>query len=224
MSHNLIEGIQLPDPSLAQRKVPWGTRFHFTGQIVLGDGPGRVVRTESHTEFTCCLCLASRPETAKIHEQVAFEWHDADGVVRTHYIDFLVEQTDGQRVAYTVRPEARVSERFLDEVRQVARQIRASGFANDLRLLTDKDFDQTERFNAKLLHSVRQPDPEADAAARKIVGDLRGIAPLARLADEIALEARGFRALVRLIRSGHLRLVNHERIRPAAQVFKGGLV
>ncbi|MFV1594056.1 hypothetical protein VWZ88_15995 [Phaeobacter sp. JH20_36] len=214
------EGIRLPEPSLANRDVAAASKGHFTGHAVLGDGPGRIVQLESHHELQFCLCLAARPETGEIYEQVSFEWHDADGELHPHYFDFVVVQTDGAVIAYSVRPTYGVSDAFFEEMCRISDQARKAGFVADVRLLTEEDLDPVELFNAELLHSVREEDPEADEAARKAVRDMQGIETLEVLRDRAGCGAMGFRALIRLLRSRQLQLVSHERISPKSQVFK----
>ncbi|MDE4099702.1 hypothetical protein [Phaeobacter gallaeciensis] len=225
MSYPFQQGsIRLPDPSLADRDVPAASKGHFTGQIVLGDGPGRITQLESHHELQACLCLAARPETDEICEQVGFEWYDADGELHTHYFDFVVVQTDGAIIAYSVRPSYGVSDAFFEEMCRISDQARKAGFVADVRLLTEEDLDPVELFNAELLHSVREEDPEADEAARKAVRDMQGIETLEALKDRTGCGAMGFRALIRLIRLRHLQLVSHERISLKSQVFKRELI
>ncbi|WP_411353092.1 hypothetical protein PNH50_18910 (plasmid) [Leisingera aquaemixtae] len=213
-------GRRLPSASLADRDVPAASKGHFTGQIILGNGPGRVVQLESHHELLVCICLAARPETDEVFEQVAFEWHDEDGILRTHYFDFVVLQTDGAAVAYSVRPSDGVSGKFVEEMCQISDQARNSGFVADVRLVTEEDLDPVELFNAELLHSIREEDPEADEAARTTVREMQGIQTLETLRDRTGRGAMGFRALIRLIRSRHLQLVEHERISLHAHVYK----
>ncbi|EPX76421.1 hypothetical protein [Salipiger mucosus] len=215
------EAVRLPDPSLADRDVAIASKGHFTGQIVLGDDHGRLVQLESHDELECCLCLAIHPQTQDLFEQVELEWHDEDGEVHSHYVDFLVVRRDGRRVAYAVRPRARQKIAFLEELSTVASQAVEYGAVTDFRLLTKHDFDPTTRHNARLLHAVRARDAAADAAAADVVREMTGVRSLADLTQEIGLGAMGFRALLRLVRSRHLELERHERIAPASNVFNG---
>jgi hypothetical protein len=224
MSNHTTGGLRLPSHSLGNRYIALSSKGHFTGHVVLGDGAGVVVETESYLELSWCLCLIARPETASLVEQVAFEWYDRDGVWHTHYFDIYVKETDGSAMAYTVKPEARVSDDFWREMEQIAAQARASGFVRDVRLLSDQAIDKVELHNAQLLHGLRVRDPEADIAAEAVVRKMSGISTLASLSNCIGLEARGFRALIRLIRSHHLQLVQHEKIDPTTEVCKGKLI
>lgn len=80
--------------------------------------------------MNCALPLVARREAAELVEQVAFEWRDADGEVRTHFIDFVVEQHDGRRIGYAVQPEDRVSADYVAKLARIKRQV-AAGFLSD---------------------------------------------------------------------------------------------
>jgi hypothetical protein len=213
-------GILLPEASAGDRATQVGSSHHFTGQIVIGDGRGRVLGTESHLEMKATLILAARPETAALFEQIAFEWKDATGASRTHYIDLMVQQHDGQWVGYAVRPWARLSKAYLADLARIKAQAIASGFLWDFRIFTDRDVDPIDLFNARLLHSVRVAEPDADAAARSVAAAITGVTTIGALVADIGIHGQGFRAIVRLIRSGHLQPVRHERIDHGTEVFK----
>lgn len=224
MSSSPLGGLRLPTNSLGNRRVPLISQGHFTGHVVLGAGAGVVVETESFLELNWCLCLIARAETASLVEQVAFEWFDGEGLWHTHYFDIFLKQTDGSAIAYTVKPEAKVNEKFWREIGQIAAQARSSGFVKDVRLLTDNGLDPIELYNAKLLHGMRVKEPDADAAAEMVFRAMSGICTMAELSMRIDLGARGFRALIRLIRSHHLHLVQHEKINLTSEVYKGKLI
>ncbi|SIT12782.1 hypothetical protein [Paracoccus saliphilus] len=223
-------GFAMPLPSTAHRSVAVTSKAHFCGHVVIGDGsgrgavsgsPARIVQVESHLELCWCLCLSIRPDIADLREQVGFEWFDEDGVRRTHYFDLFVTRTDGSRIACAVRPAARVGGRFGRQMPQIASQLRESRFADDLRLLTDADLDPVELHNAWLLHAIRAGDPEADTMAAQVLSEMSGTPTLAELTDRTGFGAAGFRALLRLVRSGHLHLLRAERITRTTAVYKG---
>lgn len=221
MSYPFTEGsFRLPEPSLAQRAVQNGSKGHFTGQAVTGDGAGRVIGLESHFEFKGFLVLTARPTTAELFEQVAFPWVDANKEWRTHYADFVVLQTDGHRVGYAVRPMCYVTDEYCDELGRVKSQALKAGTLSDFRLLTEEDFDPVTLFNGKLFHSVRIPDPEADLAAREVVSAMTGIVTLGELTDRTGMQGAGYRALIRLIRAGVLQPLNPGRLLKSVHLIK----
>lgn len=212
----------LHEPSLGNRRPATASKGHFTGHLMVGEWPGRVLYTESLLEQNWAHCLDAHPMTKVLREQVAFEWQAAPRKSRTHYFDLLVEQVDGRRIAYPVKPEVRLTPKFMAEIAQVAQQAKMSGFVDDVRLLTDVDLDPIELANARLTYGMRKPDAEADAAAADVVAGCAGIASLGELTARIGLGARGFRALIRMVRKGRLRSVRHEPLIYDTQVFHAG--
>ncbi len=211
---------ELPEPSTAGRKINRHSREHCTGQIAVGPGGGRIVHLESHLELCWCLTLMGRESTADLREQVGFGWEDEQGEMRRHWFDFFVTEVDGSQIAYSVKPQARVSERFLREMSQIAEQARESGFVDDVRLLTDENLDRVDLFNAKLFFAYRRPEPAADRLACEIHDAISGLFKLGELVAYFDEPGDGFRAFVRLIQSGHLKLVRHEQISLNSNVFK----
>lgn len=220
MSYLPLGARRLPQPSTAMRAVSRTSQFHFNGQTVIGDGPGRLVLTDSRLEMNWLKVLLARSDTADLHEQVMFEWHDFDGICHNHFFDFVVSHTDGNTIAYTVRPEARTGGSFAETMPQIAKQARTSHLYHDVRLLTDKMLDPIELTNAWLMHGMRTPEPVADDAAATVLAGMNGIATLSALAKATGLSGQGYRALVRLISSQHLLTVRHERIDLKTEVYK----
>lgn len=215
------EGYMLPAPSSADRRIANASAGHCTGFMVLGAGAGVRVSAESLTEQRLQKILDARPDVAGIREQVRFTYgyrneHD-------HYFDILVTTTAGERIACTVKPEVRLaSGRFVDEMQTVAWWVQKKKFAQSVRLLTDADIDRVQLHNANLNAALHDADPEAEAAARAVVGALRGAVAIKVLSDRIGLGARGHQAVLRLIARGELCPVRHERITPQTLVERKG--
>lgn len=219
-----IGGRSLPEFSRGNRKTQVGSTKNFTGCAVLGDGPGYRVNTESHLEAQATLLLAARTTTLELVEQVEFEWYDQDGEYHSHYIDLVATQADGQDVGYAVRPTKRASPDYIKKLARIKEQAVHQGVLDDLRLFTEKDVCPVEWHNAKLFHGVRRVDCFADPVAQDVAGRLVGVTTIGDLVDQTGLEGMGFRAIVRLIRSGHLQTVRHERIEHTTEVFKVRLI
>ncbi|WP_299651054.1 hypothetical protein [uncultured Jannaschia sp.] len=209
-----------PQPSLGHRRGAYASPKNFNGDLVLGDGRGRVVTADSHTELVCILCLAAHPDTAEIVEQQRFVWRDRHDVSHEHYFDVLVQERSGRLMAYAVRPEARITREYEDRMSLIRMQAIETGFASDVRFLTELSFDSIAKHNAMLLHGSRRPDVEVDEVARTVVRTMSGIVEIETLCDRIGLSGSGFRAVVRLLRSRHLQLLSHERISRTSRVFK----
>lgn len=204
--------LPLAAPSTADRPTAKASKRHFTGHIVIGDWPGRVLQVESHLELNVAFMLLARADVVDIEDQVAFPWIDETGETKTHNFDFRVTFRDGRRAAIAVKAEHYLKGGTVEaELQAVARQV-LPDFADQVRLMTERQVHPVTLHNAQLLHEVRQPDPEADAAAAEAIAGIRGAATLGDLTDAMGLGVRGFRALLRLLRSHRLRLVRHERI------------
>ena len=220
MSYPFSGPMELPAPSVAQHHIALSSPTNFSGQMVVGDGPGRVVLTNSHLELDWSMVLIARSDTANIFEQVEFNWLDGDGNVHPHYFDFVIKQTDGLLIAYAVRPTGRSHGTFNKVMPVIAKQALASRVYADVRHLSEDDLDPIDLSNAWLLHGMRTPDPEADMLAAAVLTQMSGVETLGTLSDRVQQGAWGFRALIRLIRSHHLRLVRSERIDMATEVYK----
>ena len=212
----------LPAPSRADRNVANASKGHCTAFAVLGDGAGVRMQAESHLELSHLFILNAEPAIADLREQVRFRYGPR-GAERVHVFDMLATRRDGARIAYAVKPEVRLaSGRFLAEMREVAWWVAKTRFAAEVRLLTDADVDPVALHNAKLIAAVREADPEAETAARKAAAGITGAVSLRDLTVATGLEARGYRALLRLIRTGVLETTRREAITPTTLVQRKG--
>lgn len=215
-------GIRLPRKSQAVRDVPMASAGHCTTWAVLGDDEGIRVQGESLLEMRHQLILNARRDVASIQEQVRFFYGWNPNKPDEHVFDMVVTMRDGQVIAYAVKPEIRLkSGRFLKEMQEVAWWVRHKGFADDVRILTDADINRVTLHNAQMFAVMRNsPDPDAMAAARRVVSGMPagGGLSLRALTIETGLEARGYRALLRLLREGVLETLKAEAITPTTLV------
>jgi hypothetical protein len=204
-------GIRTPRPYTG-RKMGFGAKKHFTGSLVHGEDEGEVANVQSHTEMLTALVMLARREVVCLENQVEFGWVDVDGKRSTHYFDFRVTLRDGRRIALVVKwsTKARKPE-FKEKTALIASQV-PSAFADEVLVVTERDLDPIEVHNAELIYAVRLPDPDFDAAARRVIQCLAGAAKIGDLVAATGHEGQGFRAIVRLIRAHELELVAHERI------------
>lgn len=211
---------RMPQRPTAARSIRMGKRFHFTGSLIMGEDEGQELEFESHTEMQVALVMLARPQVVSLENQVAFNWIDRDGAASVHFFDFRVSLRDGTRTALIVKHARKAAEPdFRADMRCLARQVDPA-FADRVCLITEHDLDPTEVFNAELIHSVRLPDPEADAAVRRVAASLTGAAKIADIVAASGCCGKGFRAVVRVIRGRELELVSSERIAPDALVRK----
>lgn len=213
-------GIRLPEFSAGDRATQVGSKFHFTGGMVLGDGPGRRMGQDSHMERQATLIIHARRETANLVEQVHFAWVNGEKESVSHWIDLVQTRVDGMVIGYAVRPLARVSDDYLLKLARIKEQAISQGVLDDLRLFTEEDVCPVEWHNACQFLAVRRPDCFADPVAADVVSQMMGVTTVEDLVAATGLAGMGFRAMVRLIRSGHLEMIRHERISHNSQVFK----
>lgn len=211
-------GLLMPERVLTTRNIAKGRRNHFTGQFTSGPDEGETRDIESHTELCGALVIIARPGVVGLENQVPFEWDKPNGKKGTHHFDFRVLMADGRRRAIMVKSEYRRRQpKVQRELAEIAAQVTPE-FADDVQVMTERDIDPVELFNAEMMHEMRRPDPEADAAARRIMGEIVASAQIQDLVTAIGLGARGFRAVVRLLRSHELELINKVRIAHEAYV------
>src|SRR5690606_35807001 len=115
---------------------------------------------------------------------------------------------------------ARASASLILRLEQISAQAAASGFADEVRLLTDHDLDPIGLHNAELLHSARAASPIIDLVAEQVVTTMHGRMPLGQLSEQVGCGPQGYRALLRLLRKGVLGLSEHARITLSSTVHK----
>lgn len=195
-----------------------GVQKHFTGSVVIGDDEGQVVEFESHTEKLTALVMLARRDVVHLENQVPFPWTDRAGKQRTHFFDFRVSLEDGTRRALIVKNSRKAAEPdFIADVRCLSPQVPAD-VADRVSLITERHLDPIDVYNAALLHSVRIPDAEADAAVHRVLAGVCGAVKIEAVVVAAGFSGRGFLAVARMLRKHELELVNHERIEPSALV------
>lgn len=217
-------GIRLPENSRGNRQTQVGSKKHFTGGLVFGEDHGGRLGTESHLEMQAALLLRYDPEAIDLVEQVRFAWYDEHGEYFDHYIDLVQTRKDGRVVGCAVRPRERASHEYICKLARIKEQAIAQCFLDDLRLFTEDDVCPVELHNAKLFHSVRRPDTFAQPVLNEVLSSAGVQTTVGALVEQSGLGGMGFRAVVRLIGSGHLQLVRHERIERSSEVFKARLI
>ncbi|PWE49080.1 hypothetical protein DEM26_14570 [Thioclava sp. NG1] len=201
-------GRKLPFQSMAQRKVATTSKGHASGHLIFKRGETeRIILVESDLEMKWAIILDADPSVQDLREQVAFQWSDS-GRARTHYFDFVASFSQGSRIAFMVKPAWRAEKSaFKAEARAIAEQATRAGFADEVRVLTDRALSNANLNNARLFRSVREVDDEADSIAATVARNLFSPVKMSALIEEIGLGPRGFKALVRLVQRGALRQV-----------------
>ena len=209
---------RIPQPPTADRSIKMGKKSHFTGSLVMGEEEGQELELESHTELQTALVMLARREVISLENQVRFVGTGPNGADMEHVFDYRVSLRDGTRTALVVKRAVKAADPdFRAKMRCLAKQV-IPDVADRVCLITERDLDPIEVFNAELIHSVRQPDPEPDAAVRRVIAKLTGAAKIADIAAASGGSGSGFRSVVRMIRRHELELVSRERIAPEALV------
>jgi hypothetical protein len=214
--------IKLPSESSGARKILKSSAVRASGQIIFGTNPGRLIQLESYLEYKAVLILLAQPDLADLHDQVCFEWFDQAGKSHNHFFDFVTASTTGEKTAVMVKEASRLkSERLQREIKMISKQA-VPDFVDRVIVVTQRDIDPVDLHNAKLLHDVRRADLEADDAAERVIAGLIGAVTVCNLVAAIKMGSRGFRAVVRLIRSRSLETVQHEILSYETMVRRAG--
>ncbi|WP_417269928.1 hypothetical protein [Celeribacter sp.] len=217
-------GIILATPSQAVRDVPAASSAHCTAHSVLGDGDGVRMQHESHLEIDSSYVLNSVRNVANMQEQVIFHFGWDRKKLKKHIFDVVVTLISGERIAFAVKPEVRLyssnKQSFVEHMQVVTWWAYETNFVDEVRILTEVDLDPITLYNAKVMAAVRAVDIDADNAAQHALRSLPvgGGSSLRELTSAIGLGARGYRALIRLLRTGEARLQAKERISPDAVI------
>jgi hypothetical protein len=200
-----------PGPSVATRIPSPRSRGSSRSSIVGGAEPRRIY-CESGLEEKTAYVLHAHPNFADLWEQPsAVKYIDHHGKKRRHTFDFLLLLKNGTRIAIQVKPSKR-SAKWKPILERIAAQM-PRRFADYVLLLTEKDLPRNDVYNAMLIHAVRRDPPRGvDERLREIVMTLNGSVRIADLVKHSGLEGRGFRAVVRLIANGELRVHGGGRI------------
>jgi hypothetical protein len=204
--------IVLPRTPQNARKVAKGRRNHFTGQTNVGADEESGMDIESYTELQVLLALLARPGIVHVENQVEFSFTGPDGSTNCHFFDFRATKINGSRTAIMVKAGYRFAQaKIRDELAFIASRV-PNSFADKVEVVTEKHLLPSEIYNAEMMHQMRRPVPNDDAAARQAIRNIRGQVLLRDLVEVIGHGGDGFQALVRLIRSQELKLTRQERI------------
>lgn len=197
-----------PRPSRAMKAIPRSSHGHFVVRMVIGDddgGAGQVSRCGSLAEYHTRVIALAESDTIDVVEQVGpLVWLDDNGKRREHYLDHVVVKSSGRKLGLTNKPYRRVTREFGNELARVLKDGQARELIDDLFLVTEHAPDPVIAYNADLMRGCRDADEEADFAAVRVADSITQPTTIKQLVAMIGLGPRGFRALVRMIRSEDL--------------------
>jgi predicted Zn-dependent protease len=170
---------------------------------------------ESGLEKKSIYVLLTDPNVVDVWEQPpAVAYIDLDGVRREHTFDMLVTLRNGTKYAIAVKPAEIAKKHDLKaKLTHIAAQV-PRNFADFVDFFTEeKGLTRDAVHDALLIHSVRRnASRDADETLKAIVATLSGTVSVRMLVAASGLEGQGFRAVVRLIDEGTLRIVGRRRI------------
>ena len=127
-------------------------------------------------------------------------------------------KTDGTRTAVFVKPSQLVKPSMRRMLDLIAAQM-SPRVAQRVLLVTERKLGRADRHNAELIQEVRrEPYPEDDAVIADLLADMDGPVRIADLVEDSGLNGFGFRAVVRAIADGKLRLLKRGMIAHSALV------
>ena len=205
-----------PEPSQGLRHIAMRSRGSSRGHIALDD---RLVDFESRLERNVVLAILARPNTAHVVEQTPrVTYVDDDGKTHEHVFDLRVIRTDRTKVAVFVKPSELVRPAHRRMLRLIAEQM-SPEVANEVLLVTERKLSRADLYNAELIQEVRrEPDPDDDAVVARLISDMTGPVNISDLIEISGLHGYAFRAIVRAIAAGEIRLTDPGMITPTARI------
>ncbi|WP_095085642.1 hypothetical protein [Mesorhizobium sophorae] len=170
----------------------------------------RSIWFESDLEESALVVLLTLAETLEIREQQKAEYIQ-HGKKRKHYFDFVQRQASG-RIAYAVKYEQDVDDDLRETLRLISEQ-QGDRFADEFRILTEKDLTLTQIENAReILAYASDFDFEGQALVTAALQGLPARVLLADVVRETGLGERGRRAAVALVQKGLLKVPANVRL------------
>ncbi|UAB88247.1 hypothetical protein I5192_13560 [Ruegeria sp. SCSIO 43209] len=163
-----------------------------------GQNRPRVVQFESKLEQRVLFLLLANPAVANVWEQPQLiSYRDQSGNRKTHFIDFLAELKNGRRLAIAVKPWKVVLEKnFLRELQQIRVAMRKD-FADDIVLVTERDFTRAEALNAqRFVEFSKARNTEHQAHLKSVTRDVCFPVTVDEMCRLLGLGGAGFRSIV----------------------------
>ncbi|MEI9923441.1 MAG: hypothetical protein WDN50_07875 [Bradyrhizobium sp.] len=182
--------------SLGSRDTALRSRYSSVGFIIDDD---RVVNFESRPERFAAEAFALDPAIDWFVEQAEPIGYLDRGRLRHHTFDFF-STASGIRTLTAIKHSTMVARSGIRRTIQLISEQAGRRVADQIVLLTERDFSQNERFNAEQAHEIRRhPVPEHDQHVREIAHDINGTVTISDVVTLSGLRGDGFRAVVRLL-------------------------
>jgi hypothetical protein len=200
--------IRLPRATRASRKIALRSKGSVRGGIVIDE---HLTLAESNLEFQAMLAYSAHPDVVEVREQPpAVEYVDDDGEVHEHTFDLAVTCADGRRIAVFAKPAAKVARRGSERQVELLAAQTPRAFADEIKLLTEDDLTEVDRFNAAVIRRARQrPDPADDEVIQPIIDALCDPITIGQLMQAVGIGSWSYDAIVRAVADRRLVLVQH---------------
>jgi hypothetical protein len=209
-----------PRPSVASRKPAANSRFSCRG-LIHDPIAGRAVLYESALERDLAYLLLTDRRIVAVYDQPpAVSYIRRDGRGARHTFDFLVETMSGARIAYAVKPLAKVGSSGIEETIALIRRQTGDAFADRFEICTEEHLPRLKVDDARLILRSRACRNHEDVrATSQVAAGLRGTVPIRSLVAMSGLPpARARNAVVNLIDEGGLELAGGTHIGDLAMV------
>lgn len=220
---NTSHGFIPPWSGRSTRAIPTRSQASLRGATVaklpVDSHPRRIV-FESKLEQRVLYLILARSDIHDVWDQPpAIEYRNAKGALKRHTFDYLVTLTCGKKLAVAVKPSARADRMCFRDELALIQAAAPAGFADEVVLVTERQFTRGAATNAARLHEFRRTaDPEADNILRQLIaGQTAGIS-IADLVMSSGLEGRGYRAAFRAIYNGFADADRNVEITPTTRL------
>ena len=212
------DAFRYPKPTLSSRH--WGDRCPFATRTTFVSSGDRVLDCESGLEYRGANSFLARADVEGVREQPpSLRFIDADGQPQRHTVDLLVRMRDGTTYAVLFKPSSKIEAAQLVEVRDLLAAQAPRSFADFWVIVSERDLPRHVLTNGILMEDVRLHGPAAaDPLVNRLAGFVGTRMTVAAATNLIGGGGEAFRALVRLLADGRLRLCHGVRISMAALV------
>ena len=203
---------QPPAQGLATRRPALRSKVNHRGQTP-NTIANRPMVFESGLERKVASTVIARRDVLDLWDQPpSVRYRDEDGVMRRTTADYLATLVDGRRILIFVKPAERAERHDLEGfLKRLAPQV-PRAFATDVVAMTEKDVPRDAVARAALINAVRRtPKHPVDGLVEAMVAALHGAVPIGDLVartGQMGGGGRAFRAVVRQIDAGALRIVH----------------
>lgn len=198
-----------PLPSRAKRGIPKRSKASSRGSVVAylpSHNEPRIIQFESKLEQRVLFLLLARKAVWDIQEQPElFRYVGREGQRKYHFFDFKVTLKCGRTIAIAVKPKKSVRKNhFLLDLADIRASMN-SDFADDVILITDKDFTKAEALNAERFNAfVRNRNENLQQKLKALIHVVAFPLSVGELQNRLGAGAEGYRAIFLAIFDGLL--------------------